>query len=148
MKVSLALVGVGSLFLDTAPIIYLVERNPAYFARVAAIFSRIDGGQIRAATSPVTLAECLVQPLKLGLSSLEQDFVDIITRGANTNFINLDGRIGREAARLRATYNLHLPDSLQIAACLTSGCDAFLTNDARLKKVVETRILIVDELDV
>lgn len=35
MKVSLALVGVGNLFLDTAPIIYLVERNPAYFARVA-----------------------------------------------------------------------------------------------------------------
>lgn len=148
MKVSLALAGVGRLFLDTAPIIYLIERNPARFAQVAAVFGEIDGGRIRAVTSPVTLAECLVQPLKLGLSSLERDFVDVITRGANTDFINLDERSGREAARLRAIYNLHLPDSLQIAACLTSGCDTFLTNDASLRKVTETKILIVDDLEV
>jgi hypothetical protein len=30
MKISDALVGVSSLFLDTAPVIYFVERNPQF----------------------------------------------------------------------------------------------------------------------
>lgn len=84
MKISDALAGVSRLFLDTAPVIYLVEKHPTYFDRVAAIFQAIDGGQVGAVTSPVTLAECLVHPLRLGLPAVRQAFVDAIVHGANT----------------------------------------------------------------
>lgn len=39
MKVSAALQGVSLLFLDTAPVIYLIEQNPAYLDLVKSIFS-------------------------------------------------------------------------------------------------------------
>lgn len=50
------------VFLDTAPIIYFVEKHPDYGAAVDAVFELIDEGRISAVVSPVTLAECLVHP--------------------------------------------------------------------------------------
>jgi hypothetical protein len=52
--------GVTRLFLDSAPVIYYVERNSRYFAIVDVIFELIFDGSLMAVTSPVTLAECLV----------------------------------------------------------------------------------------
>ncbi len=148
MKISDALTGVAMLFLDTAPVIYQVEKNPAYFDRVAAIFQAIDAGQLSAMTSPITLAECLVHPLRLGLAIVQQAFVDVVVHGANTTFVDISQQIGEMAAKLRADYNLQLPDALQMAAAITHGCDAFLTNDAQLKRVIELQVLVIDELEV
>jgi predicted nucleic acid-binding protein len=52
------------------------------------------------------------------------------------------------AAELRARFNLSLTDAYQIAAALGAGCDAFLTNDAGLKRVREITILVLDDLEV
>jgi predicted nucleic acid-binding protein len=146
LRVSDALQGISTLFLDTAPVIYLVEGNPAYLDRVRDIFQHIDSGRISAVTSPVTLAECLVHPLRLGLAALRQDFIDMVVNGTNTTFVNIDQQIGETAARLRAQYTLRLPDALQIAAAISAGCDAFLTNDARHARVTELKVLVIDML--
>lgn len=146
MKISAALLGVNILFLDTAPIIYLVEKNPDYLDRVKDIFQRVDNGQLKVATTPVTLAECLVHPFRLGLAQLGQDFIDVVVNGTGTTFFSIEQQTGENAARLRAKYNLKLPDSLQLAAAVTAGCDAFLTNDSQLKRVTELQILVLDDL--
>lgn len=146
MKISVALQRVSFLFLDTAPIIYLVEKNPSYLDRVKDIFQRVDGGQLKVATSPVSLAECLVHPYRLGLTQLSQDFIDVVVNGVGTTFLSLEQQAGEEAARLRAKYNLKLPDSLQLAAAITAGCNAFLTNDSQLKRVTEIQVLVLDDL--
>ena len=99
-------------------------------------------------TSPVTLAECLVHPLRLGLVPLHQAFIDVIVNGSNTIFVDINQAIGETAAQLRAAHSLRLPDSLQLATALTHGCDAFLTNDMQLKKAPNLRILVMDELEV
>lgn len=52
MKVADALKDITRLFLDTAPFIYLVERNPRYFDVVFSTFDRIDNGQVAGITSP------------------------------------------------------------------------------------------------
>jgi predicted nucleic acid-binding protein len=146
LKVADALQGVTRLFLDTAPVIFYVERNPAFIAVVDLVFDRIDAGTLQAVTSPVTLAECLVVPLRLGKMQLQQDFTDLIVSGANVTFVPLDAAIGQQAAELRARYNLRLGDALQIAAALAAGCDAFLTNDLGLKRVQEIAVIVVVEL--
>lgn len=147
MKVSSALQGISLLFLDTAPVIYLVEKNPTYLSRVKPIFQYIDSGQILAVTSPVTLAECLVHPLRLGLSHVHQVFVNIVVHGTNTKFITVDRQVGEVAAQLRADYGLRLPDALQVAGAIVSGCDAFLTNDSQLTRVTRLRVVVLDELE-
>jgi len=43
----------SSLFFDTAPIIYFVEKNTQFFPVVEAIFDAVDSGTIIAFTSPM-----------------------------------------------------------------------------------------------
>ena len=62
MKLSVRLRNVRRIFLDTGPVIYFVEKNPVYVAKVKPVFTRIDAGGLTAVTSPITLSECLVHP--------------------------------------------------------------------------------------
>lgn len=146
MTISDALDGVSRLFLDTAPVIYFVERNPAYLDLVSAAFRYVDQGTLSAVTSPVTLAECLVHPIRQQNTLLQQDFIDLITAGNNTEFLVIDQNIAQKAAQLRARYNLLLPDAFQAATALAAGCDVFLTNDRGLQRVAELRVLVLDDL--
>ncbi len=50
------------------------------------------------------------------------------------------------AADLRADYNLSTPDALQISAVLSVGCQAFVTNDKRLKRVTDLQIIVLEDL--
>jgi len=146
MTVTDALRGVSRLFLDTAPVIYYVERNPAYLPLVQVVFQKIDAGLLAATTSPVTLAECLILPIRQQNTPLQQDFIDLITAGNNTQFVTIDQSIGQKAGELRARYSLALPEALQVAVALSAGCDAILTNDLDLRRVTELRVLALDEL--
>jgi len=148
MKIADALSPITRLFLDTAPVIYYVERNPAYLLVVDEVFDRIDAGTLPAVTSPVTLCECLVVPFRTHQVAVQQDFLDLVVAGQGISFVLTDATIARNAAELRARYRLSLPDSLQVATALAVGCDAFLTNDSALKRVTELTILVLDELEV
>lgn len=148
MKVADALQTVTRLFLDTAPVIYYVEQNPRYVPLVDEIFDRIDNGSLPAVTSPVTLAECLVVPQRLGQVTVQQAFMDLVVSGSGITFWPLDHAIACQAAELRARYGLSLTDAFQIAAALAAGCDAFLTNDAALQRVAELTILVLEDLAV
>ena len=47
------------VFLDTASVIYHVERHPQYAPLVDPTFDRLDDGTLAAATSAVALGGCL-----------------------------------------------------------------------------------------
>ena len=142
MKISERLQSVARLFLDTAPIVYYVEKIPWPPDR-----QQIDVGTLTAVTSPVTLAECLVSPIRLGLTTLRQDFLDLIHGGSNTVFVPFGADTARLAAELRVRYNLSLPDAFQVAAAMEGGCDAFLTNDMMLKRVTELNVIVLEEVE-
>jgi predicted nucleic acid-binding protein len=146
MRISDALAGVSRLFLDTAPVIYFVERNPQFVNLVDPIFDRLEA-DITAVASGITLSECLVGVIRLGLVDLEQAFVDVLQQ-EQVVFVEINAAIARESARIRVRYNLQLPDALQVAAAKVAGCEAFLTNDAAFKRVTELRVLVVGEFEV
>ncbi|MEH1940245.1 MAG: PIN domain-containing protein [Nostoc sp.] len=146
MRISDALAGVSRLFLDTAPVIYFVERNPQFVDLVDPIFDRLEA-DIAAVASAITLSECLVGAIRLGLVDLEQAFVDVLQQ-EQVVFVEINASLAREAARIRVRYNLQLPDALQVAAAIIAGCEAFLTNDTALKRVIELRVLVLGELSV
>jgi predicted nucleic acid-binding protein len=124
-----------------------VEQNPTYFARVQKIFQWIDEGTSVGITSVLTLTEVLVQPLKLGKPQIAQSYQQILLNSRNFHVVSIDAAIAQIAADLRARYNLRTPDALQIGAALEQHCDAFLTNDRGLQRVMEIRVLVVDELE-
>lgn len=147
MKVADALKDVRRLFLDTAPVIYFVEGHPDHLAVLDVVFGRVREGSLTAVTSPITLAESLVAPLQRGLNTLQTAFHDVITSARHTEFRAIDRLQARRAAALRVTYNLTLTDALQVAAAISAGCDALLTNDDGLQRVQELNILVLAELE-
>jgi predicted nucleic acid-binding protein len=127
--------------------VYYVEQNPNYIAVADNVFDRFASGTVQAVTSPITLAECLIGPIRAGLTQARQNFADLIIAGANVTFWRLDAPTADRAAELRVQYNLSLTDAFQVAAAMEAGCDALLTNDQGLKRVQSIPILVLDDLE-
>ncbi|MBF2014754.1 MAG: type II toxin-antitoxin system VapC family toxin [Rivularia sp. T60_A2020_040] len=148
MKISQAFFGVNKVFLDTAPIIYDVEGTPGFGEVVREVFNLLAQGSFQAVGSPVTLAECLVMPIRLGKPQIQRDFIELLTNTDGISFIPITASVSQKAAEITVSYGLKLPDALQIAAALVAGCDAFLTNDTALMRVTELRILVLGALQI
>lgn len=142
-----ALAGVTRLGLDTAPFIYFVERHAAYVDLVRAALRTVDFGAIRAYSSVATLTEVLTQPLRLGNAILADEYRQLLLNGRNLTLLPINVPTAELAAELRARYKLRTPDALQVAAALDAGCEAFLCNDAGLRRVTELRVLVLDDLE-
>ena len=138
---------VRQIFLDTAPVIYLVEKNPEFAQKVQGVFSRLDDGKLKAVVSPITLAECLVLPYKQRNADIAQLFTDLLVNSESVLFYPIDETTADKAADLRARYNLSLTDALQIAVAIQAECDLFLTNDADLKRISEIPILVLSDAE-
>lgn len=147
MRLETAFQGVTKVFLDTAPVIYYIEATVAYAELVQGIFQRFASQQVQAVTSPVTLAECLIVPVRLGQLQRQQDFIEFLTNTEEIYFMPINAEVGKRSAEMRSRYNLKLPDALQMATALEAGCDAFLTNDVALKRVAELKVLTIAELE-
>ncbi|NDJ23828.1 PIN domain-containing protein [Nostoc sp. B(2019)] len=148
MNITHSLQGVSRLFLDTAPVIYFVEQHPQYFSLVRKVFEQLYNTPMIGVVSPITLAECLVQPYRLGQTELQQEFIELMTDNDNIEFVPFANEIlAIDAAQKRARYNLQLPDAFQIAVALATGCEAFLTNDVTFRRITELPILLLDDFD-
>lgn len=146
MKIEQAIAGVKLIFLDTAPVIYFIERHPTFFPLVRSIFESLSDRDFRAISSPITLAECSIVPYRQGLLELQQVFADALVRNESVIFRITDELVAIEAVKMRVKYGLKLPDAIQIATAIVSNCDAFLTNDIALSKLTEIRSIVVSEL--
>lgn len=145
MSLNSTLQGVKIIFLDTAPIIYFIENHPQFSDIVEVFIEQLDQGNIQGIISPVTVAECLVNPLKNKDQKLQQDFVDFMLRQKSIRLKETDVNISIKAAQIKANYNLKLPDALQVATAIIAGCDSFLTNDKKLSRISELQILVISD---
>lgn len=132
--------------LDTAPLIYFTERNPAYIGVVLPFFQAFARHEFSIVTSIVTLVEVLVLPLRISDAVLAQQYRDMLFNTKNLTSMDVNPVIAEEAARLRAVHNLRTPDAIQMATAMTAGATHFLTNDARLKIVPGIQALVLDDL--
>lgn len=148
VKITAALRGIAHLHLDSAPLIYFVERNPIYFSRMKAIMRRICPNGLNASFSVITVPEVLNKPIALGDTKLQAVYRALLTQTRNVELHPLTLAIAEKAAILRAAHNLRTPDAIQLATAVETGCDAFLTNDKGFKRVEDLRVLILDELEV
>lgn len=141
-----ALTDTTRLGFDTSPIIYFVEAHPRYGAVVQALFHRLESGSVSAVTSVVTLCEVLTQPIQKGNEVLQREYYHLLVTSGHFELRPICAYEAERAAELRGRYGLRTPDAIQLAVALNAGCEAFVTNDAALKRVSELRILLVDEL--
>lgn len=134
------------IFLDTNPIIYLLENRFPYATKVRDFIVNGLDAEAEFYTSTITDAEFLVRPYIVndikGISAYK-GFLDDL----NVLKCFITDEIAEIAARIRAKYpSIKLGDSIQLAASIDCNCDAFFTNDRQLKQVAEINCVLVDEL--
>ncbi|MCX5750065.1 MAG: PIN domain-containing protein [Candidatus Saganbacteria bacterium] len=132
--------------LDTALFIYHFEKENNFFPVTSFVFEQIESGRISAVTTVISLAEILVKPMQLGSVQAIEDYQIILNNFPHLTILNIDQKLTFVAAELRASYGVKLPDALQIAGGLVSGANIFLTNDKKLKKVKEIKVITLSEL--
>src|SRR5690606_22297339 len=107
-----ALQGVHLLGFATAPIIYFIEANPVYDARVTKRFYLASTGVFDCVTSAIALPEVLVLPLRQSNEELTQQYRDLLLNSRNFHTLDVTSAVAERAANLRARYNLRTPDAL------------------------------------
>jgi predicted nucleic acid-binding protein len=118
------------VYLDAAPVIYLVENVTPF---VQPLVARLSGADVVQVCSDLTRLECRVQPLRDGqdvvLNAYDTYFATIVSEVTPLTREVLD-----RATAIRAQYGFRTPDAIHLAAATESQCDLFLTNDRRLAR--------------
>ncbi len=128
------------VYLDAAPVIYLVENTQPFAASVEAYLSRSG---VELVASDLTRLECRVKPMRDGDSVLVRQFDDFF--GAVVHeIVPLSRAVMDHATEIRARLGIRTPDAMHVAAALAGRCDIFLTNDHRLDRAVGIKVDIVD----
>lgn len=134
-----------SVFVDTAPLIYLLEGTPARRdAMHAKLLSWLDAG-VSLRSSVLTLAELLVPVKKAGDVALARQYRSALRALFDAPLFPLDEAVAEYSAEIRAIYGFRTPDALQLAAARVMGCDAFFTNDRALRRFRELEIVLANE---
>ena len=90
--------------------------------------------------------EITVHPWQLENESAAREYEAILVHFPNLSIADVDRNVARTAAQLRAKYNVSPPDALQVAASVSFGAKAFLTNDKKLSRLDEIMdILVLDD---
>ncbi|SRR5258706_13770009 len=131
---------------DTAPIIYFIERHPLYVHMMHSFFQEVQKGEIAVVTSTMALLETLVMPLRHRNVDLADQYRRILLKTKGHRTFRLSPIIAEEAARLRAFYNIRTPDSIQMATAIYAGASFFLTNDTSLPSLPDLKIIVLEDL--
>lgn len=131
--------------LDTNVLIYYIEEHPFFIKKVEPLIEKIADGKATGLTSYVTLLELLVKPIREGRFDLVDQYKIILTECLE--IIPLDEQVSLKAAELRAKYGIRTPDAIQLASVICKNGDIFITNDNKLKNVIEITVLTLDDMD-
>ena len=131
------------IFIDTAPLIYLIEGQGTLSDSVEAQIGNWIRVEETIATSTLTLLELLVVPKKNNDRHLVQKYRALLKDLFSEPLIPLSEAISESAAEIRGSYGFKTPDSIQLASAMYFGADIFYSNDLRLGRFSELKIMSV-----
>lgn len=126
------------LYLDTAPVIYVVEQVPDFSQKILHYIQKPD---IELVVSDLTWMECRVKPLTENKETLLADYDKFFSQSV-IEIVELSRSVLERAAHIRSQYNIKTPDAIHLGAAIISKCNIFLTNDRRLERFKDSRITV------
>ena len=146
MTLAEELARVSTIFVDTAPVIYYIEAHPQFGPLAREVVKAFQSARVRAFSSVLTLAEVLAKPVEAGDERLARRFAGFLKTGRNFSLVEISAGIAERAGWLRGRHaSLRTVDAVQIAAAVHVGAEAFITNDVRLRKTREVKIVILKD---
>ena len=137
------LIKLSPLFLDTSLFIYLFEDHPVYASAIQPVFDALSSDKMSAYSSIITVSEVLTKPIENKGFELTKKYQEIFLHLPNLTIASPTYDIAVQAAIIRARYKFQLIDCFQLALASHYQCLAFLTNDKKLKKFKDLRIILL-----
>jgi predicted nucleic acid-binding protein len=135
---------INSIFIDTAPIIYFIEAHSEFGSLAKEVVNTFQTGNLSAYSSVMTLTEVLPKPIESGDEKLARKFSEFLKHGKHLTMLEISEGIAEAAGKLRGRYAfLKTVDAIQLSAAIDIGADAFLTNDVKLNKIKELKVLVL-----
>lgn len=129
------------IYLDSAPVIYVVEEHTPYYEYVEASLSNPVDVLV---ASELTRLESRVKPIRESDHALIRQF-DAFFGQTVDEIVSLTRDVLNRATLIRAQYGFRTPDAIHLGAALTSNCDVFLTNDERLSRFSDMVVKMVGD---
>lgn len=134
------------LYLDANVYIYALEDHPQFGEAARLVMETVDRDHITVVAQRLILAELLPHPIKHGAADLVQLYEDLFLHHPQLVLLDTEPTTINLTTKLRATYGLSTLDALHLASAIATECDAFITNDQKLKSVQEIPVLLLEEI--
>ena len=134
------------IFLDTSPLIYLIETHATHHVPVRSFLENCIRDRVHLVTSLITYIEVLTHPERLGRNDLTARYRMFLTNSEHLSIHPLNMQVADECVRIRANYGFKTPDALQLAVSRICGAGVILTNDVKWKKYRDGKVALVSEL--
>ncbi len=126
---------------DSSLFIYHFEKAECYLPLTDILFEKFSQKKLLPVTSVITVVEVLTKPMADKDQRKIDLFQEIFSLREELEIVPLDLNLAPAVASLRGKYGLRLPDACQLAAALLARAEIFITNDEKLKKVKELKII-------
>ncbi len=130
------------VYIDTNIVIYAIEGLANYAAQIQPLLQAMKAAEVLVVTSELTLAETLVGPIKTNNLRIQQTYRSFLVTTVILEVVPVSRRILEDAAQLRATSKLKLPDAIH-----QYQCDSFLTNDVVFKSLNLPQVKMLADVD-
>jgi len=121
--------------IDSSILIYHLEDVKPYSDLTEAAFEALAEGAPNAVISTLCITELLVKPFADRQPERVALFEQFVLSIPNMTLMAPTYPIARQAAALRAKYQIRTPEALLVATSLNEQAEAFLTNDKNLRKL-------------
>jgi predicted nucleic acid-binding protein len=135
-----------TIAIDTSVFIYHFEKDNCFFPITQSLFNNIQSHCSEGVTTVVTLAEILIKPIQIENIEAIEDYKIVLNNFPGLTILDIDQKICILAAQLRSKYKIKLPDAFQIGGALIKPATLFITNDKKLKKIDEIKVITLNDL--
>ncbi len=135
----------GTIYLDTSPVIYSVEKIVPYVDLMAPVWQSAKSGAIQLVSSQLLLLETLIKPVRDSDSKLESIYRQLLTESKEFQLQPIDLSVLEQAIQLRSEVGLKTPDAIHVATAILAKCDLFVTNDLAFKRVFQLEVSVLNE---
>ncbi|BCM93887.1 hypothetical protein IAD21_05782 [Abditibacteriota bacterium] len=125
----------GRIYVDANAWIYAREVD-AKWDDLRTFFDCAQMGAWKFVTSELSLAETMVWPIQSRDRRAQSEFQQVLQNAPHLTVVTISRAILLEAATLRATRVLELPDAIHAATAKLARCSHFLTGDEELARAV------------
>jgi predicted nucleic acid-binding protein len=131
---------------DANVFIYLFEGSGALSLAAASILDAISAGRSTGIAATIALSELIVGPVRAGDETMAERYLDAIRSIEHLQVVPATAEIAADAGVVRGRTGLTLADALHVATARAAGASALVTNDRRIRSMLQLDVVQLADL--